>query len=123
MFSFFILKLDCITFDLKEEVMGKENLNNKGWHKVLKSKYFIASLLFLTWIIFFDENSFVSHAENTRRLNELKRQKEYYIERIEADKQNMEDLNSGKNELEKFAREHYYMSKPDEDLFIVVEKD
>jgi len=90
--------------------------------KAVKNKYFIASVLFLAWIIFFDENSFVSHAENKRRLNELNKQKAYYQERIEADKQKLEDLNAGKKELEKFAREQYYMSKPDEDLFIVIEE-
>jgi cell division protein DivIC len=91
-------------------------------YKVLKNKYFIASVLFLAWIVFFDENSFVSRAENNRRLRELTRQKEYYIERIKTDKEKLKDLNAGKSELEKFAREHYYMSKPDEDIFIVVEE-
>lgn len=95
---------------------------SKSILKVLKNKYFITTILFLVWIIFFDENSFVSRAENKRRLNELNRQKEYYIERIEADKEKFEDLNAGKNELEKFAREHYFMSKPDEDIFIVTEE-
>src|SRR5690554_994755 len=95
---------------------------SKSILKVLKNKYFITTILFLVWIIFFDENSFVSRAENKRRLNELNRQKEYYIERIEADKEKFEDLNAGKKELEKFAREHYFMSKPDEDIFIVVEE-
>ena len=69
--------------------------NKIKWYKVLKNKYFIASLLFLIWIVFFDENSFVSHAENIRRLDELNRQKDYYLEQIEADKQKLEDLNSG----------------------------
>jgi cell division protein DivIC len=101
----------------------KNNHSGKGsLYKVLKNKYFIASVLFLAWIVFFDENSFVSHAENKRRLNELNRQKEYYIERINSDNQKLEDLNAGKNELEKFAREQYFMSKPDEDIFIVVEE-
>lgn len=90
--------------------------------KILKNKYFISTVLFMVWIIFFDENSFVTRTENNRRLKELNLQKEYYIERIEADKEKLEDLNAGKNELEKFAREHYYMSKPDEDIFIVVEE-
>ncbi|MDX9909929.1 MAG: septum formation initiator family protein [Mariniphaga sp.] len=96
--------------------------NKIKWYKVLKNKYFIASLLFLIWIVFFDENSFVSHAENIRRLDELNRQKDYYLEQIEADKQKLEDLNSGYIQLEKFAREQYYMTKPDEDLFIIVEE-
>ncbi|MFW6257549.1 MAG: FtsB family cell division protein [Prolixibacteraceae bacterium] len=90
--------------------------------KVLKNKYFIATVLFLAWIVFFDENSFVSRYESNRRLKELIRQKEYYIERIKEDQEKLKDLNAGKNELEKFAREHYFMSKPDEDIFIVIEE-
>ncbi len=103
--------------------MNKEKGQQQKWVKLLKNKYFIALVLFLTWIVFFDENSFVSHAENKRRLNELNKQKKYYLERIETDKQKLEDLNAGVKELEKFAREQYYMSKPDEDLFIVIEEE
>ena len=93
------------------------------WIKVLGSKYFIASVLFLAWILFFDENSIVTHKENKRRLEELVQQKEYYKKKIASDEQKLEDLNAGKQELEKFAREQYYMSKPDEDVFIVVEEE
>jgi cell division protein FtsB len=91
--------------------------------KVITNKFFIASVLFLVWIVFFDENSIVSHQKNKRQLNELTRQKEYYIGRIASDKQKLEDLNAGKEELEKFAREQYLMSKPDEDVFIVIDED
>lgn len=87
------------------------------------NKYVIALIIFGAMIIFFDENSIVSHVKNKRQLNELVQQKEYYIERIAVDKQKLEDLNKGKEELEKFAREQYYMSKPDEDVFIVVEEE
>ncbi len=83
----------------------------------------MASILFLTWIIFFDENSIVSHQKNKHRLYELKQQEEYYKERIEVDKQKLEDLKAGEEKLEKFAREQYYMSKPGEDVFVVVEDD
>jgi cell division protein DivIC len=94
----------------------------RKYFNLLKNKYFIASILFLTWIVFFDDNSFISHAENKRRLHELNKQKEYYQERIAEDKQKIEDLNAGKNELEKFAREQFLMSKPDEDVYIVIEE-
>jgi cell division protein FtsB len=96
---------------------------NGGVFKILRNKYVIASLLFLTWIIFFDENSIVSHQKNKRRLYELKQQEEYYRARIEADKEKLEDLKAGEEKLEKFAREQYYMSKSDEDVFIVVDND
>lgn len=101
--------------------MGKES-KIKRLVKVFGNKYFIATALFLAWFLFFDENSFVAHHENKKRLEELTRQKEYYIEKIASDKQKLEDLNAGKEELEKFAREQYFMSKSEEDVFIVVEK-
>ncbi len=91
--------------------------------KMLSYKFLVAFILFLAWIIFFDENSIVAHVQNRQRLQELIQQKVYYKERIISDKQKLEDLNSGLEELEKFAREQYYMSKPDEDVFIVVEED
>ena len=90
--------------------------------KAFNYKYLVAIILFLAWIIFFDENSIVAHHQNRQRLQELIQQKVYYKERIESDKQKLQDLNSGLEELEKFAREQYYMSKPDEDVFIVVEE-
>ncbi len=102
--------------------MTAQNKEKVKWYKILKNKYFIASLLFFTWIVFFDENSFVSHAENSKRLEELNKQKEYYLEQIRMDKQKLEDLNSGYSQLEKFAREQYHMTKPDEDLFVIVEE-
>ncbi len=104
--------------------MGLEKKDIKGKvSKMLSYKYLIAIILFLAWIVFFDENSIVAHQKNKKRLQELLQQKVYYKERIESDKQKLEDLNSGMEELEKFAREQYYMSKPNEDVFIVIEEE
>jgi len=102
--------------------MDKKRIKGKV-SKMLSYKYLIAIILFLAWIVFFDENSIVTHQQNKKRLQELTLQKVYYNERIESDKQKLEDLKSGVEELEKFAREQYYMSKPDEDVFIVVEEE
>lgn len=100
----------------------KKKISESGIFKIVSNKFVIASVLFLTWIIFFDENSIVAHTESKQQLQELIQQKKYYKERIGSDKQKLEDLSKGKAELEKFAREQYYMSKPDEDVFIVVEE-
>ncbi len=102
-------------------VLKNKNIKEKV-SKVSSYKYIIVTVLFFVWIIFFDENSIVTHQQNKQRLQELLQQKEYYKERIKSDKQKLKDLNSGMKELEKFAREQYYMSKSDEDVFIVVEE-
>ena len=90
--------------------------------KVWRNKYLVATILFFAWIVFFDENSIVSHNRNKRILKELTEQKDIYREQIKSDKQKLEDLNSGPENLEKFAREQFYMSKPDEDVFIIEER-
>lgn len=109
-------------FETIFDYMDKSKFSG-GIFKILRNKWVVSSVLFLTWIIFFDENSIVSHQKNKRRLYELKQQEEYYRDRIEVDKQKLEDLKAGEEKLEKFAREQYFMSKPDEDVFIVVEHD
>lgn len=104
----------------------KIKLNLKGVKgsaiKLWQNKYLVATILFLTFIIFLDENSIISHNRNKRRLKDLTEQKKTYREQIKSDRQKLEDLNSGPENLEKFAREQFYMSKPDEDIFIVEER-
>lgn len=101
--------------------MNQEKPKYHIW-KILLNKYLIVTLLFAVWILFFDENNIVAHQQNQKKLKQLVQQKEYFIERIATDKQKLEDLNAGKEELEKYAREQYHMSKPDEDVFIVIEE-
>lgn len=89
--------------------------------KLLRNKYAIAILLFVIWISFFDQNNLVQHQRNKKRLKALKEQREFYREKIEADNLKMEELRSGVDNLEKYAREQYNMTRSDEDLFLVVE--
>ena len=90
-------------------------------YNLLKNKYFIVGLIFIVWMIFFDENNLVAHHSNKKRLSALKSQKEYYIEKIAEDNQKIEELRSGQNNLEKYAREQFYMSRPDEDVYMIIE--
>jgi cell division protein FtsB len=95
--------------------------SGKRIFKLLKNKYFIAGMIFLLWIMFFDENNLLAHRKNKKRLAALKAQSEYYRGKIESDNQKIEELRSGQENLEKYAREQFYMSKPGEDVFIVEE--
>jgi cell division protein FtsB len=45
----------------------------------------------------------------------------FYQDEIKSDKQKKDELLSGKEGLEKFAREHYFMKKQNEDIFIIKE--
>jgi len=120
-FPFFALLYVLFLLTLFMTNMRKIDYNNKHF-RLLRNKWFIATALFVVWVVFFDENSIVSHQRNKHKLYELKQQEEYFREKILVDRQKFEDLKQGEEKLEKFAREQFYMSLPDEDIFIIDNK-
>ncbi|MEQ9423116.1 MAG: septum formation initiator family protein [Cyclobacteriaceae bacterium] len=85
--------------------------------------YFIATLVFLFWMIFIDSNDFVSQYQLNNKLKTLEDQKEFYIEKIDEVRKDREELLSNSGMLEKFAREKYFMKKETEDVFVIVEEE
>ena len=96
------------------------------WQKiprVFKSFYFLAGLVFIVWMLFIDSNDLYSQFSRMRKLNELERQKEFYLEKIQEVEKDREELLSDEALLEKFAREKYLMKKESEDLYVIVEEE
>jgi cell division protein DivIC len=87
-----------------------------------KSFYFLATAFFLVWMIFLDQNDFISGLRLSGKLRSLENEKVYYEEKIGQVKQDHNELFGDKESLEKFAREKYLMKKPSEEIFIVVEE-
>lgn len=85
--------------------------------------FFLTSLLFIVWMSFFDSNDFFTQYKLSSKINSLKSQREFYIERIEEVRKDREELLSNPELLEKFARENYLMKKPTEDIYIIVEEE
>ncbi len=79
-------------------------------------------LIFFVWLLIFDRNNLIDRVKFVRKLNEMERQKEYYETRIEQDSRKLNELKTNRENLEKFAREQYYMKKPDEEIFVIVEE-
>lgn len=88
---------------------------------LLRNKYVLTTLVFLVWLGFFDQNNFVDRISLSNRNRDLKRQKEFLQKEIKENMENMEELRSSPEKLEKFAREQYMMKRADEDLFIIDE--
>lgn len=89
---------------------------------VFKNKYVLTSLIFFVWLIFFDQNNLIARFNEVKKLNKLKAEKEYYRQKIETDQKRLNELHTDKDNLEKFAREQYLMKRPDEDIYVVIEK-
>ena len=88
---------------------------------IIRNKFVLTTLIFIVWLLFFDQNSIISRVTLAKNIRELKQQKEYLQKEISENRENINELQSSSENLEKFAREEYMMTKADEDLFIVIE--
>ncbi len=86
--------------------------------KIISNKYVIVLVLFVVWMIFIDENSYINHRELNKEIDKLENANEYYKEQIEGDKKIIDNLNDP-DSLEKYARENYKMKKENEDIYII----
>ena len=90
---------------------------------ILRNRYFLTVLVFLVWILLFDNNNLVDRYHNIKNLRQLEKDRVYYRERIEEDRRKLNELKTSDENLEKFAREQYHMKKEDEDIYIIVNED
>ncbi len=89
---------------------------------VIKNRYVITFLAFMLWMAIFDENNIVALYKTRQKLNELEKDKKYYTTEIANNKENLNELMSSMDNLEKFAREKYLMKRDNEDIFVFVEE-
>ncbi len=102
--------------------MGFAALKQKKWFKLLANMYVLVLTLFVIWMAFFDTNSLLIHLELRKEVKKLEQQKEFLQNEISKDKKVLKELSSPE-ELEKFAREKYYMKKDDEEIFLIEYED
>lgn len=87
---------------------------------LIKNKFFLVTLAFVIWMIFFDKNDLFSQYEYHQQLDKLKQEQEFYKTETEKVNKDLSELTSDKAKLEKFAREKYLMKKDNEDVFVIV---
>ncbi|MFZ5941406.1 MAG: FtsB family cell division protein [Bacteroidota bacterium] len=88
----------------------------------LRNKYIVTITLFLVWIVFLSKYNLV---ERVRMINDIKgmeRDIQYYQEQIARDSTRLKELTTSRDNLEKYAREQYYMKKKNEDIFVIIDK-
>jgi cell division protein FtsB len=102
--------------------MGFKELKQKKWFKILTNMYVLVLTIFVVWMAFFDTNSLLIHLELRNEIKKLEQQKEFLKNEITLDKKVLKKL-STPEELEKFAREKYYMKKENEEIFLIEYED
>ncbi|MFN2261986.1 MAG: septum formation initiator family protein [Psychroflexus sp.] len=102
--------------------MNYKQLKSKTWFKIISNKYVLVLLIFCIWMLFLDSNSWLVQRELNQEINEINANREYYIKEIQKDKQILEELDDSL-EIERFARETYFMKRPNEEIYIIEYED
>ncbi len=85
----------------------------------LKNKYILTPIVFLLWVLFFNDVDLFFIMKSRGELRDMKREMEYLERENELTREALYDLTTNDATLEKFAREEYFMKKPNEDIFVV----
>ena len=86
--------------------------------KFLTNKYVLILIVFIIWMLFFDENSYLVHRKFNAEIEKLETRNSFFKHAIKKDKKTITTLQDSL-QLEKFAREQYLMKKENEDIYII----
>jgi len=66
--------------------------------KALRNKYLILFLFFILWVIFIDDYNLIKQSKIKSTVDNLKIQKEFYIDKIKSDSTELHKLQNNPNE-------------------------
>jgi cell division protein FtsB len=93
------------------------------WKPYIYNRYFLTFLGFAVWMTFFDRNDFILQHTYRKKLHALQKETEYFNKEIEKNKNSITELFTNSKNLERYARERYFMKRDNEDVFVFVDQD
>lgn len=96
----------------------KGTFSQYSWLRFLRNKYAWVLLFFVTWMVFLDNYSWIDHNALDKEIQELEDNRDYYKQEILNDSRNIKLLKNPE-QIEKYAREKYYMKRDSEDIYII----
>lgn len=85
----------------------------------LQNRYYLTLVIFFFIMVFLDRHSLWTQWRLWRAQKQLETDRAFYQEKIKEAREEADDFEDTK---EKFAREHYYMKRPNEEVFIIQEE-
>lgn len=79
-------------------------------------------VVFVIFIVFIDENSCIQRIRYDAEINDLRRQIAAQNDTTDYYNRQIERIKTDRHTVEQIAREQYYMSKPNEDIYIIEPK-
>ncbi len=87
--------------------------------KKIRNKWILAPLVLFVWLLFFEDINIISLISTKSKISQLEKEWSYKEEKIKESKEKKALIIK---DVEKYARETYWMKKPNEEIFIFSEK-
>lgn len=81
--------------------------------------YWLVIIVFLVLTLTLGDSSLYKRYTYDQKICSLEKEIKHYQKEIEINSKKLNDLHTDKEGLERFAREEYFMKKPNEDVFII----
>ena len=83
------------------------------------SAYWLVTIGFLALTFTVGDSNLYKRYTYDEKIRSLEKEIKHYQKEIEINSKKLNDLHTDKEGLERFAREEYYMKKPNEDVHII----
>lgn len=89
-------------------------------NEISKHFYLIVGVVFILWMLLFDTNNLWQQFKKSSGVVETQEKVNYYKTEIEILREKSKFISEDDEELERYAREKFYMKKPSEDVFVII---
>ena len=84
--------------------------------------YWLVTIVFFALTFVMGDSSLYKRYSYDEKIRSLEKEIKHYQKEIEINSKKLNDLHTDKEGLERFAREEYFMKKPNEDVYIIKNK-
>ena len=84
--------------------------------------YWLVTIVFFALTFVMGDSSLYKRYTYDEKIRSLEKDIKHYQKEIEIHRKKLNDLHTDKEGLERFAREEYFMKKPNEDVYIIKNK-
>ena len=84
--------------------------------------YWLVTIVFFALTFVMGDSSLYKRYTYDEKIRSLEKEIKHYQKEIEINSKKLNDRHTDKEGLERFAREEYFMKKPNEDVYIIKNK-
>jgi cell division protein FtsB len=121
-FVAFIVNLKNTFVPMKRKKNFLRNIVPEKLKPYIYNRYVFTLIGFIVWMTFFDRNDFILQHSYQKKLKALCQERDYYAKEIEKNKNTITELFTNSKNLERYARERYFMKRDNEDVFVFVDQ-